>query len=530
VSFSGALRALALLVVVLALVGVPPWDADLDGYRTVGAGPFDCNDRSGGVHPGAPDVPLDGIDQDCDGVDRTVGSNVVLITIDTLRARNLGIYGYARDTSPNIDALGREGAVFLHAYSNTSWTIPSLASLFTSRHATRHRTVQPRSKLPEDLPYLPELLKQQGYDTATFIQSAYPLLTMGFARGFDQMERPANYKTPQILAWLRKREKPFFLWVHYSEPHTPYTPSPPFDKLFVPESWKDNRDIARYWNRTECEEAYAKNKDAARLRMGFYDARIRESDEHVGQIMAELKALGIADETLVILSADHGEEFFEHRGCDHGQTLYDEVLQVPLLMRHPSVIPAGERIAEQVRLVDIMPTVLAALELPIPPGTVGHSLLPLARGIGGDRAVLGGFLSNTEQAVVIRHHNMKYVYSPNRTALRQSEKQATEELYDLEADPGERKNLALTSHRHLEHFRRKAKRWVAGPKPPPAPEIHFDDVTTAKLRALGYLAPAPTAPPAAPGAPAAAPSAAPAAASAAAPPVPAPAPPPAAKP
>jgi arylsulfatase A-like enzyme len=229
--------------------------------------------------------------------------------------------------------------------------------------------------------------------------------------------------------------------------------------------------------------------------MGFYDARIRESDDHVGQIMAELKALGLADSTLVILSADHGEEFFEHRGCDHGQTFYDEVLQIPLLMRHPSVIPAGRRIAEQVRLVDIMPTVLAALELPIPSGTVGHSLLPLARGLGGDRAVLGGFLSNTEQAVVIRYHRMKYVYSPTRTALRQKQKQENEELYDLEADPEEKQNLVQSGHPRLEHFRRKAKRWIDGPKPPPASEVHFDEVTTAKLRALGYLEPAPVAPP-----------------------------------
>ena len=487
-----ALRALALLVVVLALVGVPPWDADLDGYRIVGAGPFDCDDRSATVHPGARDVPLDGIDQDCDAVDRAIGSNVVLITIDTLRARNLGIYGYSRDTSPNIDALGREGAVFLHAYANTSWTIPSLASLLTSRHATQHRTVQPRSTLSDRLPYLPALLKQRGYATATFLQSAYPILTMGFGRGFDLMERPANYETPKILAWLRaRRDQPFFLWVHYSEPHTPYTPSAPFDQLFVPESWKDHRDVSRYWNRRECEEAYAKNEDAARLRMGFYDARIREADEHVGQIMAQLDALGIADRTLVILSADHGEEFFEHRGCDHGQTFYDEVLHVPLILRHPSVIPAGLRIPEQVRLVDVMPTVLAALEMPVPAGAVGQSLLPLARGIGGDRPLLGGFLSNTEQAVVIRHQGMKYVYSPNRTALRQRQQQETEELYDLRADPEERQNLASSGHPDLERFRRKAKRWIGGPKPPPTPEVHFDEATIARLRALGYLAPAP---------------------------------------
>jgi arylsulfatase A-like enzyme len=495
VTVARALRAAAALAVLAALVGVPPWDADRDGARIVGAAPRDCDDRDPGIRPGAHDVPLDGVDQDCDGADRVVGSNVIVITVDTLRARNLGIYGYERNTSPHIDRLGREGAVFLNAFSNTSWTIPSLASLFTSRHATQHRTVQPRSSLPGALPYLPEMLRERGYRTATFIQSAYPLLTMGFARGFELMERPANYKTKQILKWIRqqKRER-FFLWVHYSEPHTPYTPSAGFDRLFVRESWKDNRDTARYWNRRECEAAYDSSEDAARMRMGFYDARIRESDVHVGKIMAELKELGLADETLIILSADHGEEFFEHRGCDHGQTLYDEVLHIPLIVRHPGVVPPGTRVAEQVRLVDIMPTVLDALEVPEPPGIVGRSLLPLARGVGGDRPLLGGFLSNTEQAVVIRHQGMKYVFSPNRTALRQKHKQENEELYDLRTDPEERMNLVALGHPRLEHLRQKAKRWLSGPRPAPAPKVDFDQRTVERLRALGYLAPAPGTP------------------------------------
>jgi arylsulfatase A-like enzyme len=261
--------------------------------------------------------------------------------------------------------------------------------------------------------------------------------------------------------------------------------------MFVPESWKDRRDHARYWKSDECQKFYDEDPDAARLRLGFYDARIRESDEHVGQIMAKLDELGLDDQTLIILSADHGEEFFEHRGCDHGQTLYDEVLQIPLLVRHPSVIPPGRRVSAQVRIVDIMPTVLDALELPIPPGTVGRSVLPLARGIGGDRPVLGGFLSNTEQAVVIRHQGMKYVYSPQRTALRQKIKTETEELYDLRADPGERENLAASNHPRLAAFRRKARRWVEGPRPDAAPKVEFDQRTVERLRALGYLAPAP---------------------------------------
>jgi choline-sulfatase len=417
------------------------------------------------------------------------GSSVVLITVDTLRARNLGAYGYARDTSPNIDLLAAQGVTFLNAYSSSSWTVPSLASLLTSRHPSEHRTVLARSAIPSELPLLPELLKQAGYDTAVFIQSAYPLLTMGFARGFDLLEKPAVYKTPEILQWIRDhRARPFFLWVHYSEPHTPYQPTARFDRLFATESVKDHPEIPPYWEPEECREQYDGNPDAARLRMAFYDERIRESDDKIGMILRELDALGLTHNTLVVLTADHGEEFFEHRGCDHGQTLYDEVLHIPLLLRHPALVPPGTRVAEQVRMIDVAPTILAAVAVPKPATFVGRSVLPLVWGRGSDRPALGGYLSTSERAVVVRHHGIKYVWSPKGRALRQSRQEQKEELYDLRADPGERHNLAPTGHPRLALFRRKAERWAARLRPTArAVEVHFDQKTIERLRSLGYL-------------------------------------------
>jgi arylsulfatase A-like enzyme len=489
----------ALVAVGLSVIGLP-WDPDLDGAWAIGRAPHDCNAQDASIHPGALDVPFDGIDQDCDGRDQARGSSVVLITVDTLRARNLGAYGYARDTSPHIDLLAAEGAVFEHAYSSSSWTVPSLASLLTSRHPRQHQVVLARSSLPEDLPILPDLLKQAGYDTAVFIQSAYPLLTMGFARGFDLLEKPAVFKTPQILEWIRKhRDRPFFLWVHYSEPHTPYAPSPRYDTMFIPESVNDHPQMKGYWKPDECQKQYDQNPDAARLRMGFYDERIRESDDKIGMILRELDTLDLTRRTLVVLTADHGEEFFEHRGCDHGQTLYDEVLHIPLLLRHPSLVPPATRVAQQVRMVDVAPTVLDALDLPVPASFVGRSLLPLTRRAGVDRPVLGGFLSNSERAGLIRHHGFKYVWSPNRGALRQNRPADTEEFYDLDADPGEQHNLAGTDHPRLSLFRRKAERLAKRFQPAtPAPEVHFDPKTAARLRALGYLAQPPAPPRAAP--------------------------------
>jgi arylsulfatase A-like enzyme len=222
--------------------------------------------------------------------------------------------------------------------------------------------------------------------------------------------------------------------------------------------------------------------------MAFYDERIRESDDKIGMILRELDALGLTRHTLVVLAADHGEEFFEHRGCNHGLTFYDEVLHIPLLLRHPALVPPGTRVAQQVRMIDVAPTILAAVGVPTPAAFVGRSVLPLTWGGGSDRPALGGFLPNSERAVVVRHHGIKYVWSPSGRALRQTRPGDKEELYDLRADPGERHNLAPTGHPRLALFRHKAERWVARLRPAARSEqVHFDAKTVERLRALGYL-------------------------------------------
>ena len=481
------LRALAIGLVGVALLARVAFDRDADGaWRWV-----DCDDTRAARHPGAFDVPMNGVDEDCDGADSMRGTNVVLLTIDTLRPRNLHVYGYERETSPVIDQMAADGALFEHAYSTSSWTLPSLASLMTSQHPIQHGTVSGRVGLQEHLVTLTHVLRAAGYDTAAWTQSAYPLYRLGFGREFQITEKPAGAQIPDVVKWLRegrRQERPFYLWVHLAEPHTPYLPNKNFEAHFSRQRASRNKDLARWWNADECIRFYETERKDVDLRLLFYDETIRESDYKVGQILEALDQQGLTDRTIVVLTSDHGEEFFEHRGCDHGQTLYDEVLHIPLLMRHPLTIESGMRIDGQVRLIDVAPTILDVIDLPPPPDFAGRSLRAHLDGDGHDLPVIGGYMSNAEPAIVFRKHGLKYVYSPRRSALRtQHASRPMEELYDIEADPAEHRDLAQKGHPRLEQFREKAKKWATREPARRARHVQYDAATVRRLQALGYL-------------------------------------------
>ena len=259
--------------------------------------------------------------------------------------------------------------------------------------------------------------------------------------------------------------------------------------LKLEEKVNEHLDLAAYWNQLQCQQHYDADTagEMARVRMAFYDSKVRQADTRVGEIVAELGKLGIADETMIAITADHGEEFFEHRGCDHGQSLYDEVLHVPLLFTLPGFIPPGTVVPQQVRLMDVAPTIVDALGLGGRVSTFnGTSLVDYLRGGGQDLPVVGGFLQTTGGVVALRKDGFKYMYSPFRTALR-ARPQMGEELYDLTTDPEEKHNLAPAGHPRLEEFRKLAQEWLAThEKPAAAPKVDFSPEQVEKLRALGY--------------------------------------------
>jgi len=325
--------------------------------------------------------------------------NVILVSVDSMRADRLGCYGNPRDTSPAMDQLARAGVRFANAMSSTSWTLPSHMSMMTGRDVLSHGVISENDRLPDGVPTLAEHLKQAGLATGGIVSAEFLKGVYGFARGFDDYDDttvPAKTwyealrdETAPLMAdlagqWLRShRGRRFFLFLHFWDVHYDYVPPAPYDTMFDPEyrgsinaiNFMQNSEINRRMSRRDLDHIIA-----------LYDGEIRWVDEHIGRILGVVDELGLAGRTAVIVTADHGDEFFEHGGKGHQRTLYREVVQVPLLVRVPGVT-AGQVVDRPVSLVDIMPTVLDLLGARGPAGLNGSSLVPLMTGSQPDGQV-----------------------------------------------------------------------------------------------------------------------------------------------
>ncbi|MBD3261911.1 MAG: sulfatase-like hydrolase/transferase, partial [Candidatus Altiarchaeales archaeon] len=256
--------------------------------------------------------------------------NIVLISIETTRADHLGLYGYGRETTPVIDSLGSVSTVYENAYAQAPWTRTSIASLMTSRYP-RHHGVLDTSKesvLDESLITLPEVFKANGYATGAVVTHSNLKSEFGFNQGFDyfnerMLDWPAGNVLLESLQWVNKTREPFFLWIHLSDPHGHYTPPKPYEDLFsrheegliLPQNTHKNAVLKRI------EAGNLSKKDIERM-IGLYDSEIRYTDDSLGAFLVTLKQLGLGEDTIVVLTADHGEEFFDHGGFEHGHTLY----------------------------------------------------------------------------------------------------------------------------------------------------------------------------------------------------------------
>ena len=296
--------------------------------------------------------------------------NVLVISLDTLRARSLGSYGYGRDTSPFFDSIASDGTLFENAITASVTTSPAHMSLFTGLYPVHHGI---RIALERKLPHvvtLAERLHRVGYRTAAFTENGYLIRRHGFGEGFDQYteNRGEHLKAPgevrrtfrQAGDWIADhRELPFFLFVHTYEVHSPYDPEAPYTDLF--------RDAAMPGPGSP---AILESRDN-------YDREIRIVDDELKRLFATLEKSGLAGSTIVAILADHGEEFAEHGGLQHGATVFEEGLRVPLVFWAPGRVPAGRRLAAPVSLIDVAPTILDLLGLPIPDDLDGVSLKQL---------------------------------------------------------------------------------------------------------------------------------------------------------
>jgi arylsulfatase A-like enzyme len=315
--------------------------------------------------------------------------DILLYVIDTLRADHMGSYGYERDTTPEIDAFAAENARYQNAYATSSWTKPSGASILSGLLPRNHRTATRTAKLPDEVVTLGEILQAQGYYTAAFITNGALSESFGFPQGFDEFNRyPENFETKKIHAraanvnqkvfafldkYLQQAErKPLFLLFWSTEPHDPYTPPEEFQNLFEIERFtpidtplKLLADI-----RHNGLEPSASQIEYIKTR---YDQEIYSNDRAFGELVERLKGLGLYDKMMLILTADHGEEFFEHGGVGNGLTLYNEQIRIPLIVKSPLIAPGVYD--ELVQLTDIYPTILDALVLEEPYALDGISLI-----------------------------------------------------------------------------------------------------------------------------------------------------------
>ena len=389
----------------------------------------------------------------CGARDRPV--NVLIIGVDTLRPDHLGCYGYGRNTSPTVDRIAAEGVLFENAISQSPWTLPSFSSVFTSLYPSQHGAMSAVSRMRESFPTLGTILQEHGYATGAVVNATVLRPEYGVNRGFDYYDPPppqgrrADGATRAALEWIgNHRDRPFMMFAHYFDPHEPYAPLAPYDKLF------DTGYAGRIGNAFVLHDyfpnvvgmdfddlASLEESDWNHIR-ALYDGEIAFTDKAISELLEGLGDLGVLDNTLIVFLSDHGEEFFEHQGFGHGHTLFGEVIRVPLIFSLPRRLPPGLRIPRQVRLVDVMPTVLDLLGIRTDTHLEGVSLVPLLTGAGDLRPAPGtlfrpgaayseGMLQGTERKGITTHP-WKLIYD-----LRTRD----EMLFNLEQDPAEQDDV-----------------------------------------------------------------------------------------
>ncbi len=457
---------------------------------------------------------------------------VVLIVVDALRADHLGCYGYTRrPTSPHLDAFAADATRFAHATSSTPWTLPSLATIFTSLYPsvhgatlasdirawlTDHSHFKPVKVLDESRTTLAEVLRAQGFATVGFIQGSYPAPEFGFAQGFERYDANAHpgirFNVEAFLRWLDTAHPArFFAYLHVAEVHSPYTPPGPNPWYSPTSPDPKNRAVAlaldeeraryRQW---DFDPDYQGSLDGsweslAAVRSGLragrglgardvehlsalYDRGIAYTDHWIGELLTELSQRGLLDRTAVIVTADHGEELYDHGGVEHNLTYFEEMMHVPLIVRVPHE-GHGRVVEQQVGLIDLTPTILDLLGIASDLRFQGRSVTSLIRGGTSPERPVFGEASQIAGLQAVRTNDWKYVRSAS----------GAEQLYDLRNDPQERADVCHPETATCASFREQLASWrttmaaaaarLALPEPAPA---QVDQALRERLRQLGY--------------------------------------------
>ena len=433
----------------------------------------------------------------CRPAERIAKPNVLLITLDTTRADRLGVYGHGRPTSPVLDALARDGAWYGRAYTVATWTLPAHASLFTGKYPKSHgarydpdgplvlgdaiegpetwKQIRARGLGPDEHP-LAELLGAAGYRTGGVVGGPWLKRVFGLARGFERWDeqditsvngRRAGSVTNAALAWLDQKDdrddRPFFLFLNYFDPHTPFYPLMPCLRAVAPGE----------------EIPQPTEKNTLELSGLFYDAEIRCMDFQIGRVIERLRRRNLYDSTWIIAVADHGELLGDHGAFGHGNSLYEGELHIPLIVKPPGGEAPRGRQDELIQISDVFAMIASRIGVPLPPGTQGTFPVPRGRPAFAEINPLPAFSQRGDWRAIVSG-DWKFLENGAGDRL----------LYDIARDPAESDDLAAREPAHAEELKKAVDVWMASlPEPRRAAggDASVDEATRRALEGLGYL-------------------------------------------
>jgi len=478
----------------LGVVGGGPFDLDLSALEG-DLVRLDLEARDGDVVIGRPAVVT--LDAREAPPAREPPKNVLVYLIDTLRADKLS--AYAPDTrvrTPGLDSFVAAAATFTRGHTQENWTKPSCATLLSGLMPWQHTAVTGEAVVPRSVTLLPELLKERGYYTGSFIANGYVSQAFGFRQGWDTYRNyirenrrtDAEHVAADVLSWLdaRPEAEPFLLYVHTIDPHVPYRPPNEFLRMYEETPYRGPLSFRRDATLLEGIKTGSTRTTAAdRAHLeALYDGEISYHDVHFAAILDGLTRRGLDEDTIVVVTADHGEEFWDHGSVGHGHSVYEELLHIPMFMRVPGI--GATRVDEPMGLSDVVPTVLEALGQEIPEDLPGRSVLPELRhqDLSAPAFTISGFMENWRTIVI------------GRTKLIQRTTRAAR-IYDLETDPDEEHDLAAERPLAVRHTRGLLGLALAATDSRPhrarsrarhEPEsIQIDAELEAHLEALGYV-------------------------------------------
>ncbi|MBI1850597.1 MAG: sulfatase [Planctomycetes bacterium] len=434
--------------------------------------------------------------------------NVLLVSVDTLRADRLHCFGNPRETSPSIDTIARDGVIFRQTSAQKGQTWPSLTSILTGQYPITHGvrkngdTVEPSHKT------IAEILSAQGYETGAFIANMTTAPNRGFKTYFtweDSVQEQTIWDrevTAAAVKWLRAmpRGQRFFGWVHMMDPHKPYHPPEPYDVAFDADYKGEFNGDDDPLDDVTLGRREITPHDLEHV-IALYDGQVLSTDRYVGRILKVLETTGLLENTLVVFVSDHGEELCDHQHYFyHTCSMFDGVTRIALAMRLPAALPKGKVVDAQVEEIDIVPTILEIMDLPVPRDVQGESLLPLVTG-RGERKNQYAYIEYVERPeegriLAIRDGHWKFIHNPSEVMPKNPPfdprgpggfRYEKCELYDLTVDPHEQHNLCGEKPELVAELKAKLMAWYLPLRKNEGKAGRMSALSREKLKGLGYI-------------------------------------------